>query len=495
MLLTREDDGLSLKYKSPDYCLIIQEIVKGAETTPDLHPTQKKKGISKRARKAAEKEEENSKRRAQQRRSTSDLGRHRDEDRSLVGREMRAQQLAKQSATLRTIKERELEAPVEPPRPRRKSVEYNGRPSTSMMPLGADVSRAMRWAESGMDIKPERSRVIEMPKQVNLPPPPPTPTPQPTPKIEPKVEVPVKVPEKVEPLQEIPREPKVAPKVQVQRSKSPEPAPTTQGPILLSPDDAYRSKSPEPKKPSQPNKLKKLFGGKSKEEKEARRASRAMSPIPPQTPTQSHDRAGSPLPRVIPVPAPRNPSPAPISESKELYSDFDGIHRMESPMPKPETRIPPVTTTKSDPKPEPYIPKTETYSTKPETYSTKPETFSTKPAKEDHVDAPAPAPVVPAARERTSSEDELDRWAQIRRAAGQRALNRVVAPPKSNGAGEVAEVNVPRTRQGTGASPPRKVVGRGPLRPDEEDEESVDARVARIRKRVQELTAGMGDDD
>ena len=30
---------------------------------------------------------------------------------------------------------------------------------------------------------------------------------------------------------------------------------------------------------------------------------------------------------------------------------------------------------------------------------------------------------------------------------------------------------------------------------DEEDEESVDARVARIRKRVQELTAGMGDDD
>jgi hypothetical protein len=30
---------------------------------------------------------------------------------------------------------------------------------------------------------------------------------------------------------------------------------------------------------------------------------------------------------------------------------------------------------------------------------------------------------------------------------------------------------------------------------DEEAEESVDARVARIRKRVQELTAGMGDDD
>jgi hypothetical protein len=39
------------------------------------------------------------------------------------------------------------------------------------------------------------------------------------------------------------------------------------------------------------------------------------------------------------------------------------------------------------------------------------------------------------------------------------------------------------------------LVGRAPLRPDEEDEESVDARVARIRKRVQELTAGMGDDD
>ena len=53
---------------------------------------------------------------------------------------------------------------------------------------------------------------------------------------------------------------------------------------------------------------------------------------------------------------------------------------------------------------------------------------------------------------------------------------------------EVADVNVPRVRQNT-ASPKRKV-----LKPDEEDEESVDARVARIRKRVQELTAGMGDD-
>jgi hypothetical protein len=41
-----------------------------------------------------------------------------------------------------------------------------------------------------------------------------------------------------------------------------------------------------------------------------------------------------------------------------------------------------------------------------------------------------------------------------------------------------------------GDSPKRKV-----LKPEEEDEESVDARVARIRKRVQELTAGMGDDD
>jgi len=96
----------------------------------------------------------------------------------------------------------------------------------------------------------------------------------------------------------------------------------------------------------------------------------------------------------------------------------------------------------------------------------------------------------------------MDRWAQIRKAAGQRALNRVVAPPKNNGdSSEVGEVNIPRTRQvlatGTGMSPPRKVGGggRGPLRPDEEDEESVDARVARIRKRVQELTAGMGDDD
>ena len=75
-------------------------------------------------------------------------------------------------------------------------------------------------------------------------------------------------------------------------------------------------------------------------------------------------------------------------------------------------------------------------------------------------------------------------------------MNRVVAPPKNNGdSSEVAEVNIPRTRQVTAASPPRKLAGRAPLRPDEEDEESVDARVARIRKRVQELTAGMGDDD
>jgi hypothetical protein len=60
-----------------------------------------------------------------------------------------------------------------------------------------------------------------------------------------------------------------------------------------------------------------------------------------------------------------------------------------------------------------------------------------------------------------------------------------------NGTDEIAGVDVPRVRQVTlGDSPKRKV-----LKPDEEDEESVDARVARIRKRVQELTAGMGDDD
>jgi len=408
---------------------------------------------------------------------------------------MRAQQLAKQSATLRTIKEREME-PLAPPPQRRRSVEYNGRPSTSVMPLSAEISRAMRWAESGVDSRPvERPRVYERPKAAELPPPPAAitppaaaPTPTPKPKIEPvKVDLPAKVPEKVASLQEIPREPTVAPKVhQFQRSKSPEPAPVAR-PVLLSPDTAYRSKSPEPKRPNQPNKLKKLFGGgKTKEEKEAKRASRAISPLPPQTPPQSsQNRAQSPLPPIAQstaaavVATPRQPGPAPpVVESKDLYSDFDGIHRVESTTPTPEW----VPSTASKPDPESYI---------------------TKPAvKEPHLDSPAPAPIIRSAtptHERTSSDDEMDRWAQIRKAAGQRALNRVVAPPKNGDTDIVAEVNVPRTRLasggagGVGASPPRK--GRGPLRPDEEEEESVDARVARIRKRVQELTAGMGDDD
>ena len=168
--------------------------------------------------------------------------------------------------------------------------------------------------------------------------------------------------------------------------------------------------------------------------------------------------------------AAREPSSAPVAaEPMDLYSDFDGIHRVESATPAPDP------------------PKSESYSST---------------VKETHLDPPAPAPVVRSAtptRERTSEDDEMDRWAQIRKTAGQRALNRVVAPPR-NGDSDVAEVNIPRTRLATGgaalsASPPRKAAGRVPLRPDEEDEESVDARVARIRKRVQELTAGMGDDD
>jgi hypothetical protein len=57
------------------------------------------------------------------------------------------------------------------------------------------------------------------------------------------------------------------------------------------------------------------------------------------------------------------------------------------------------------------------------------------------------------------------------------------------------DVNIPRVRQPAVAagSPKRaKVVPTNKV--DDEEEESVDARVARIRKRVQELTAGMGDD-
>jgi hypothetical protein len=86
---------------------------------------------------------------------------------------------------------------------------------------------------------------------------------------------------------------------------------------------------------------------------------------------------------------------------------------------------------------------------------------------------------------RTSEDSELDRWAQIRKTANARALNRNVAPSKDD---DDIVVNIPRTRVVVPASPKRK-----PMKGSDEEEETVDARVARIRKRVQELTAGMGD--
>lgn len=431
-----------------------------------------------------------------------------------MGRDLRAQALAKQSATLRTIKEKPHEIRGELPS-RRKSVEYNGRPSIM---LGADVSRAMRWAEGGFDMERQRSEkpVPEKPKVVEK-------------KVEPRVVAEIKVEKVVEKpqeqiksplpskvptyqgpavtklpdtdaMQEIPREPTSAPKVQVARSKTPEPnviqrsrtpEPKFQiprsktpepgyGPILLDPSTSYTgNKLPENKK-SPPSKLKKLFGGgKSKEEK---RMSRAMSPIPPDsspTPVITQPSNSNATNKFLnaPIPAVEQRARSPVQEWEE---DFDGTHRHDLPTTKPESYK-----SKSTPQTsEIHLP-------------IKPSAVA-----EDY--RPATPPSIPIARSetptsvKTSEDEELDRWAQIRKAAGQRALNRNVAPPRTNKSVEdVTEVNIPRIRQNTNSStastsPPRRKGLKA--EEDKEEEESVDARVARIRKRVQELTAGMSDD-
>jgi hypothetical protein len=417
------------------------------------------------------------------------LGRYRGEEQgSVVGRDMRAQALAKQSATLRTIKEREQEPLRQPLAPRRNSVEYNGRPSIM---LGADVSRAMRWAEGGFEMDRsrnlEKSKIPEKPKVVEKPrapepkvveqkppqvlPPKPQQTQLPPPPVPPsKTPAVTKLPEENK-MQEIPREPTLAPKVQVARSKTPEPMypSTIPGPVLL---DPYNKPSEKQRSPPS-SKLKKLFGGKSKEEKEAKRVSRAMSPIP---------TISSPTP-IITQPKFLNPPPVATSEIrapspvKEWEDDFDGTHRHDPVPPKPESY-------NSKSNSEIHLPIKPTTTTVEEVYR------------------PATPPSIPIVRSETptsqkSEDEELDRWAQIRKAAGQRALNRHVAPPKNNSSSEnVSEVNIPRMRQNTnsttasGGSP----ILRKAVKSDEEDEESVDARVARIRKRVQELTAGMSDD-
>jgi hypothetical protein len=499
--------------------------VKGAEIVPQPLPQVKgKKTLSKKAKKAQEEEQK----RAHQRRSVSDLGVHKTEQGSLMAREARAQALAKRSATLRTIQERgpSGDETLDPPRARRQSAEYNGRPSIM---LGADVTRAMKWAEGNFEYREDKidrrngekprqtlapvKKPIEQPKILIVPTPKPAPVvvapPKPqTPPVKIEFPAPVKIElpalkkseipvfKRPEPksniIQEIPREPKVAPKVHVPRSKSPEPrakspeppASTARGPVLLAPDPKPTYLKPAEKDKVQPRKLMKFLGGtRSKEGKEAKRASRSMSPMPP-SPTTAKAQAIEYLNTTKPVseskditPA-RAPSPIPpVSSIKEWEDDFDGTHRNDS-----------ITTKATQPS-------TEVFKSTPQTSQTHLPAPSKPPVLEDYV--PATPPTIPIVRsetptrERSSEDDSLDRWAQIRKTAAQRALTRNVAPQRNGSSDEIAEVNVPRVRQVVlNDSPNRKV-----LKPDEEDEESVDARVARIRKRVQELTAGMGDDD
>jgi hypothetical protein len=384
-------------------------------------------------------------------------------------------------------------------------VEYNGRPSVM---LGAEVTRAMKWADgnfeapsqerkpigrSGLGIKTDDKlkvveKVMEKPKALPEKPQPKLqsqPLPQPQQRLEkpqpqqPRPDTvyqtadliapppPPPVAKKV-PAEEI-QKPKELPKVQPPRSVTPEPtsAPaqskaSVSGPVLLSPDSASYKSADRTRSP--PSKFKKFFsGGKSKEEKAAKRASRVSSPIPP-----------SPTPPVVqpkvvaapPTPEPRAPSPIP--ESKHWDDDFDGTHREE------EGPITPM---------------------KPDDYAR----VVSQQQQEDY--RPATPPPVPTFRAetpvRTSEDQDRDRWAQIRKAAGQRVLNRNVAPPaprvhSDDDDEDIVDVNIPRVRQPTTAASPKRV--KVTPKTDEEEEESVDARVARIRKRVQELTAGMGDD-
>jgi hypothetical protein len=321
-----------------------------------------------------------------------------------------------------------------------------------MMPLGADVSRAMKWAEAFDNGGPRRldQRLPEKPKTA-----------------------PARSMMVQAPIQEIPEEPKIAAKVMPPKVAMPIVAsPPVQQPTIQAPTIQRPPKTPEPvKRPvllepetsihkndkadSTPSKFKKFFGAKTKEEKAekaAKRASRATSPMPPSPkPAVVQPVASAVQPQVkpsaIPVRSPpirSPPTPTPeIAETQVWDEDFDGTHRPTTPqkseMTSPET---PVTTSFPD--------------------------------------------AIPS-RERTSEDSELDRWAQIRKTANQRAMNRteVASSPNDD---EIMEAKVLRVRQAMLASPKRGKPSR-----DDEEEETVDARVARIRKRVQELTAGMGD--
>jgi len=453
------------------------------------------KKLSKKQRKAQD-EEEKQRKRAQQRRSTSDLlTRHREEESTLVGRELRAQALAKQTATLRTIKEKEP-TPARP-QPRRNSTE--GRPSVM---LGVEVSRAMKWAEgyekggrtSDKSYTPIRDRTPEPKREIIVqkampPPPPPAPAPAPapapvllppvqppkpapvstsSPTLRPQVQEPPRSTSPLPPRSASPLPPRSTSPLPPPRATSPLPPTSTKNrPVLLPQEPMSKSKSPP-----QTNRFMKFLGGKSKEEKEVKRASRtgAASPMPPPSPTPYSEPSHAPV-QLHDKPMVEISEPVPAAPEKEWEETFDGTHRAQTPE---ATTIEPV---KQPIVKQPIIKPPVVKQPIPPVVV------------EDY--RPATPPTVPIVRSETptraSDDEDYERWAQIRKNIGQRAMNRMVAPTHARTpSDEIGAVDVPRTRQRTTTGGSKSGEG--------EDEESVDARVARIRERVKQLTAGMNDD-
>jgi hypothetical protein len=182
---------------------------------------------------------------------------------------MRAQALAKQSATLKSIKERGSE--VEIPTVRRPSAEYNGRPS---MHLGVDVSRAMKWADTydRGDMRRVDQTLTDGSRGISRGPSPIRQTPRPSP-LASQVELP-----KVEGKEDVkvtPYMPPTVPAVAVgvalpvsaakpqlipPTSETSKPQTPEKRPVLLEPESSLKND----KTASPPSKFKKFFGGKSK---------------------------------------------------------------------------------------------------------------------------------------------------------------------------------------------------------------------------------------